>query len=73
MGSQRECTRILGLEGFRVETIEWEAGGPRARMRIWIERCGIRGMNVLGVDDALGGCGMPRNGRGTICPGRRTW
>lgn len=24
MGSQRECTRILGLEGFRVETITWD-------------------------------------------------
>jgi hypothetical protein len=30
MGSRRECTRILGLEGVRVEQIEWEGDGPRA-------------------------------------------
>jgi hypothetical protein len=40
MGSLRECTRILGLEGGRVETVEWEADGPRARVRISIERRG---------------------------------
>ena len=33
MVSQRECTRILGLEGFRVETIDWEAEGRGARIR----------------------------------------
>jgi hypothetical protein len=27
MGWQRECTRILGLAGFRVKTIEREARG----------------------------------------------
>jgi hypothetical protein len=27
MGSPRECTRILGLDGYRVEQIEWEAEG----------------------------------------------
>ena len=27
MGSPRECTRILGLEGFRVERIEWAGDG----------------------------------------------
>ncbi len=43
MGSLRECTRILGLDGYRVERLEWEAEGPRARVRIWIERRGIRG------------------------------
>jgi hypothetical protein len=42
MGSQRECTRILGLDGFRVERLEWGAAGLRAHLRIWIERCGIR-------------------------------
>ena len=26
MGSPRECTRILGLEHFRVERIEWDGG-----------------------------------------------
>src|SRR5215471_8681115 len=43
MGSRRECTRILGLEGFRVEAIFWDDDGPRARVRISIERRSIRG------------------------------
>jgi transposase len=46
VGSRRECTRILGLEGFRVEAIEWAAEGPR--MRIRIERRGIRGYECSG-------------------------
>lgn len=48
MGSRRECTRILGLDGYRVERLEWEADGPRARVRIWIERRGIRGYPCSG-------------------------
>src|SRR5712691_13283170 len=48
MGSPRECTRILGLEGFRVETIEWAGDEPRAAMRIRIERRGIRGYECSG-------------------------
>lgn len=48
MGSRRECTRILGLEGYRVERLDWEADGPRARVRIWIERRGIRGYQCAG-------------------------
>lgn len=48
MGSRRECTRILGLEGYRVEQLEWEADGPRARVRIWIERRGLRGYQCSG-------------------------
>ena len=48
MGSHREWTRILGLEGYRVETFEWDADGPHARMRIWIERRGIRGYECSG-------------------------
>jgi len=43
MGSRRESTRILGVDGYRVEAFEWEAEGPRARLRLWIERRGIRG------------------------------
>jgi transposase len=43
MGSPRECTWILGLDGFRVEHIEWEAEGSRAHLWIWLERRGIRG------------------------------
>ena len=30
MGSWRECTRVLGLEGFRVETIKWDGERPSA-------------------------------------------
>jgi transposase len=50
VGSRRECTRILGLDGYRVERLEWDADGSRARVRIWIERRGIRGY-------ACSGCG----------------
>jgi zinc-finger of transposase IS204/IS1001/IS1096/IS1165 len=50
MGSPRECTRILDLDGFRVEHIEWEAEGSRAHLWIWLERRGIRG-------HACSGCG----------------
>jgi hypothetical protein len=41
MGWHRECTRILGLEGFRVKTTDWEAKGCRAGILIRIERRGI--------------------------------
>ena len=42
MGSPRECTRILGLESFRVERVEWEGDTPDASVCVWIERRGIR-------------------------------
>jgi transposase len=48
MGLQRDCTRILGLEGYRVERIAWGAEGPRSRMRISIERRGIRSYECSG-------------------------
>ncbi|MGH8262095.1 MAG: ISL3 family transposase [Steroidobacterales bacterium] len=48
MGSPRECTRILGLEGFRVERIEWEGDDPNADVCVWIERRGIRGFECAG-------------------------
>ena len=48
MGSQRECTRILGLDGFRVEHVEWENEAGRGSMRIHIERRGIRGYECSG-------------------------
>ena len=41
MGSPRECTRILGLESFRVERVEWEGDTPDAAVCVWIERRGI--------------------------------
>jgi hypothetical protein len=48
MGLQRDCTRILGLEGYRVEPIAWGAEGARSRVRISIERRGIRGYECSG-------------------------
>jgi len=42
VGSLHECTRILGLEGFRVKTIEWMTEESRPRIRIGLERRGIR-------------------------------
>jgi transposase len=48
MGSRRECTRILGLEGFRVEAITWDGDGPNARARISIERQDVRGYECTG-------------------------
>ena len=42
MGSLHECTRILDLEGFRVKTIEWMTEESRLRIRIGIERRGLR-------------------------------
>ena len=48
MGSPRECTRILGLDGFRVERLEWEPDGARTRVWIWIDRRGIRGYECSG-------------------------
>jgi transposase len=48
VGSQRVCTRVLGFDEYRVETIEWEADEPRARLRVGIERRGIRGYECSG-------------------------
>jgi transposase len=48
MGLRRDCTRILGLDGFRVERIEWDRDEPRAPVRIHIERRGSRGYECSG-------------------------
>lgn len=42
MGSQRDCTWILGLPGFRVERVEAEATAATSRVQIRIERRGPR-------------------------------
>jgi len=47
MGSRRECTRILALEGYRVQSFESE-DGPRPQLRIRIERRGVRGYECSG-------------------------
>ena len=48
MGSRRECTGILRLEGFRAQAIEWRGEGPRTQIRIRIERRGVRGYECSG-------------------------
>ena len=47
MGSPRECTRILGLDGFALNGLR-EPDGARTRLRIWIDRHGIRGYECSG-------------------------
>lgn len=42
MGSQRDCTWILGLPGFRVERVEGEDGDATSRVQIRLERRGPR-------------------------------
>lgn len=51
MGSQRDCTWILGLPGFRVERVEGEESHATSRVRIRIPRCGPRRY-------PCGGCGQ---------------
>ncbi len=48
MGSRREYTRILGLEGFRVTAITWEGDRPQAPGQIRIERRGVHGYECSG-------------------------
>jgi transposase len=64
VGSQRECTRTQGLEAYRVEQVEWEADGPQAQLRIWLQRRGIHG-------HACSGCG--RRTRQVRDAKLRTW
>ena len=42
MGSQRDCTWILGLPGFRVERVEGAHGDATSRVQIRLERRGPR-------------------------------
>ena len=42
MGSQRDCTWILGLPGFRVERIESQDAAATGRVQVLIERRGRR-------------------------------
>jgi transposase len=48
MGSQRELTKLLGLDGFYVKALEFEDDGPRGRIRIRIERRGRRRYPCMG-------------------------
>ena len=56
MGSQQEYTSILSLPGFRVVGITWEDDGGDTRLRIQIERRGIRWY-------PCGGCGRRTGAR----------
>jgi hypothetical protein len=51
VGSRRDCTWILGLSGFRVESIEGEDAAT-SRLRIRIERRG-RAIRAAGGADGL--------------------
>ena len=42
MGSQRDCTWILGLAGFRAVTTESDGEAVDSRLTIRIERRGVR-------------------------------
>lgn len=55
MGSRRDCTWILGLPGFRVVAVESDSSAETARLRIRVERRGLRCY-------CCGGCGR-RTGR----------
>ena len=48
MGSQRNCTWILGLAGFRVVTTESDGEAVDSRVTIRIERRGSRGYGCSG-------------------------
>ena len=73
MGSPRECTRILGLEGFRVEQVDWEGATPGAGVCVWIQRRGIRGATTArAVDDGRGACAITGYEPGTTCLGPST-
>ena len=44
MGSQRDCTWILGLPGFRVERVEREEWHDTSRVRIPVAHDGTAGV-----------------------------
>lgn len=44
MGSRAECTKVLGLAGYRVTGMEWtDLDEARPRLRLHLERRGVRG------------------------------
>ncbi len=63
MGSRSDCTWILGMPGFRVETIERDGDAATSRLRVRIVRCGRH--------YPCGGCGQ-RTGR-VRSTKARTW
>ena len=67
MGSLADCTRIVGLGGFRVSRIEVEGDDPEVALRVHLERRGARRY-------PCSGCGR-RTGRDASVVGRGqdTW
>ena len=52
MGSQRDCTWILGLPGFRVTTIKGEDSEAQSRLRVtWSDA--VDDIRAVGVVDGL--------------------
>ena len=64
MGSQRDCTWILGLPGFRVVTIEHEDEAVNGRLQIRVERRGIRRYVCKGAAAERAGSGRMGAGSG---------
>ena len=64
MGSLADCTRVLGLVGFRVSRVELDGDDPEVALRVEVERLGGRRYPCRG-------CGR-RTGRGRDAA-RRTW
>lgn len=48
MGSRVQCTRILGLEGYRVAALRWTDDGDESRLHVSIRRTGVRGYVCAG-------------------------
>jgi hypothetical protein len=71
-GIAARVNQASGLDGYRVERLEWEAEEAHARVRMWIESRGGAAMSARGVAAAPGRSAMPRNGPGTTCRGPRT-
>jgi len=64
VGSRRDCTWILGLSGFRVVSVESEGDTAEGRLRLHLERRGVRRY----------ACGACRRRTGRVRAARdRTW
>lgn len=54
MGSLRECTWILGLDGFRVVEMTKESAAPDSRLHVHVERRGMRRYRCSGCGRRTG-------------------
>jgi hypothetical protein len=70
VGSRCDCTWILGLSGFRVESIDGGAA-ETSRLHVRIERLG-RGHPCVGCGRRIRRVRSAAIARGTICRGPRT-